>query len=55
MLVIDNDMLPNTGACILKRFLISNWSNGLITLKKKFIIEVKTLHTLKKGQTHELL
>ena len=28
--VNDRDKLPNIGASILNRFLISNWSNGLV-------------------------
>lgn len=31
--VSDKDRLPSMGASKLKRFLISNWSNGLITFK----------------------
>lgn len=30
MFVIDNDKLPNKGASMLRRFLISNWSRGLV-------------------------
>ena len=37
MFVIINDTFPSIGACKLNRSLISNWSKGLITDKKKFI------------------
>jgi len=37
MFVKDNERLPNTGASRLIRFLISNWSNGLIIFEKKFM------------------
>ena len=37
MFVKDIERLPNTGASRLIRFLISNWSNGLIIFEKKFI------------------
>lgn len=37
MFVIDSDKLPNKGASMLRRFLISNWSKGLII---NFVIPV---------------
>ena len=37
MFVKDIERLPNTGASRLIRFLISNWSNGLIIFEKKLI------------------
>ena len=35
MLVKDKCKLPNTGASKLNKFLISNWSKGLVTLVYK--------------------
>lgn len=37
MFVRDNDRLPNIGASMLNKFLISNWSSGLIMFVKLFI------------------
>jgi len=44
MFVKDIERLPNTGASRLIRFLISNWSNGLIIFEKKFIKRKKNVN-----------
>ena len=44
MFVKDNERLPNTGASRLIRFLISNWSNGLIIFEKKFMKKKKNVN-----------
>jgi hypothetical protein len=44
MFVKDIERLPNTGASRLIRFLISNWSNGLIIFEKKFIKRKKNIN-----------
>jgi len=43
MFVKDIDRLPRTGASRLIRFLISNWSNGLIIFEKLFIKRKKKM------------
>jgi len=44
MFVRDRDRLPRTGASRLIRFLISNWSNGLIIFEKLFIKRKKNVY-----------
>ena len=55
MFVKDNERLPNTGASRLIRFLISNWSNGLIIFEKKFIKRKKNINIYlnKKSRAHK--
>ena len=49
MFVKEIERFPNTGASRLIRFLISNWSNGLIIFEKIFIKrKKKCLYLLKK-------
>jgi len=43
MFVKEIERLPSTGASRLIRFLISNWSNGLIIFEKKFIKNKKKM------------
>jgi len=47
MFVKEIERLPSTGASRLIRFLISNWSNGLIMFEKKFIKRKKCWYLFK--------